>query len=460
MVASKGFLNTAAVAKETTYGTPVLLGSGHGVEYTSESLAIKADLIPDEQITGNVARLNSDKGSEFHAGDFMTDFAYDGLEVLTALGFGATGGLPVQQGTDTAYKHTITVAPDIEGLFATLGILHSGLNVREYTGVKVNSIEFSIKNGDRLKVTYNLSAKQMQNNTSNLATPAAPTVTVVGTAGAVTYSYRIAARSLSGTTLASTAGTTATGNASLTSANYNRVTWTAVTGADSYDIYGRTSGTELFIANVRGLAYNDMGLVTPAGALPGGNTTCINSLASFASVTFAAQRNFALFSQMKLWINAQGGAAFVAADLQNISEMSWKLENHLALDDVTTQYGIYVDEPLRDSFVDITGTIKFTKYNTNNIFLADAVRTKAAQKMLAQFNGPFIAGGSYYTFNSWFPSIQFTDGSPNVGGPQRVPLELNFVGHRVGSIPTGFPTGLTGPLSLELINIRSTNPLA
>lgn len=459
MVFSKGFLNTAAVARESVYGTPVLLGAGHGFEYLSDSIGLKADLIPDDSITGNVARLNSDKGSEFHAGDVQADFAYDGLEVLTALAMG-TAGVPVQQGTDLAYKHALMIAPDVEGLFGTMGILNSGINVREYTGLKVNSVEFSIKNGDRLKVTYNVSAKQRQNNVANLATPGIPVVTPKGVTGAAAYSYRIVARSLSGVTLPGVAGTTATGNAVLSSANFNQVVWTAVAGADSYDVYGRIAAGELFIANVRGLSYNDMGAITPAGALPGANTTCINSLSGFASVTFAAVRNFALWSQLKCSINAQGGAAFLPADLQNISEISWKIENHLATDDVTAQFGLYVDEPIRDGLIDITGSIKFTKYNTNNVFLEDAARTKAAQKMLIAFTGPLINGGSYFQMNNYFPSIQFVDGSGMTGGPQRVPLELNFVGHRVGSIPTGFPAGYIGPYILELMNSRSTNPLA
>jgi len=107
-----------------------------------------------------------------------------------------------------------------------------------------------------------------------LSTPGAPTVTPTGTTGSTHYGYRIAARSANGTTLAGTEGTTTTGNATLSGTNYNALAWTAVPGAVSYDIYGRTTGAELFMVNVTTNSYHDTGaVVTPAGALPAANTT-------------------------------------------------------------------------------------------------------------------------------------------------------------------------------------------
>lgn len=108
-----------------------------------------------------------------------------------------------------------------------------------------------------------------------VATPAAPTVTPQGTTGATTYSYRISAVNAIGETLASTAGTTATGNAALSGSNFNRVTWAGVPGAAAYKVYGRSSGSELLIATVAPTLnrYDDTGAVTPSGALPSSNTT-------------------------------------------------------------------------------------------------------------------------------------------------------------------------------------------
>lgn len=58
------------------------------------------------------------------------------------------------------------------------------------------------------------------------------------------------------------------------------VSWGAVPGADSYNVYGRTTGAELLMASCPNgtgcqgpLAFNDIGSLTPAGALPSTNAT-------------------------------------------------------------------------------------------------------------------------------------------------------------------------------------------
>lgn len=109
---------------------------------------------------------------------------------------------------------------------------------------------------------------------SALSTPGAPTVTPQGTPGGTTYSYKITALNARGETVASSAGTTSTGNATLNGSNFNRLTWSAVTGAVAYRIYGRTSGNEFYMATVGAvLQYDDQGAATPSGAAPGSNTT-------------------------------------------------------------------------------------------------------------------------------------------------------------------------------------------
>lgn len=76
-----------------------------------------------------------------------------------------------------------------------------------------------------------------------VTTPSAPTITPVGTTGAATWSYRITAVTANGESLASTAGSTATGNANLSTTNYNRITITRVSGAAYYNIYRTAVGT-------------------------------------------------------------------------------------------------------------------------------------------------------------------------------------------------------------------------
>jgi hypothetical protein len=92
-----------------------------------------------------------------------------------------------------------------------------------------------------------------------VASPGAPTVTPQGTPGVTNYTYQIVGIDHNGgKTLAGSAGTTSTGNATLTSVNYNHVTWTAVPGASTYDVL--INGTTTSVAtNISTTFYDDQG---------------------------------------------------------------------------------------------------------------------------------------------------------------------------------------------------------
>jgi len=76
-----------------------------------------------------------------------------------------------------------------------------------------------------------------------LGTPATPVITQGGAAGATAYSYKVVAKLPDTTTTeASTAGSTAAGNAVLDGTNYNIVTWAATTNAHCYDVWRTVGG--------------------------------------------------------------------------------------------------------------------------------------------------------------------------------------------------------------------------
>lgn len=105
-----------------------------------------------------------------------------------------------------------------------------------------------------------------------LATPAAPVITNAGTPGAATWSYKITAVNAAGETFESPTGSTTTGNTTLDVTNYNVITWAAVPGAASYNVYrtvsGGTPSSLGLIGNVVGLSLNDTGLAAST-AFPG-----------------------------------------------------------------------------------------------------------------------------------------------------------------------------------------------
>jgi len=107
----------------------------------------------------------------------------------------------------------------------------------------------------------------------DIAAPSAPTVTPTGTPGATTWTYKIVAKvDTDVLSAAGSAGTTASGNATLNGANYNALSWTAVTGATAYDIYrtaaGGTPSTTGKIASTASTTYNDQGAAGDSAAAP------------------------------------------------------------------------------------------------------------------------------------------------------------------------------------------------
>lgn len=109
-----------------------------------------------------------------------------------------------------------------------------------------------------------------------IGAPTAGTHTTAATGGVLpqstTYYYRVSAINAVGesTAFAESSKATAAGTAT----NTITVKWTAVPGATGYRVYGRATGAELFIAEVGAvLEYTDTGAITPAGALPGADTT-------------------------------------------------------------------------------------------------------------------------------------------------------------------------------------------
>lgn len=118
------------------------------------------------------------------------------------------------------------------------------------------------------------SARRHLKEIYNLVTPGSPLVSPQGTTGATTYTYLIVANNDEGSSEASAVGTTATGNASLSVSNFNRLTWTAVPYATTYDIYRTVGGGSTgAIAQTTSLTADDTGLAGDSTTAPTVNTS-------------------------------------------------------------------------------------------------------------------------------------------------------------------------------------------
>ena len=184
------------------------------------------------------------------------------LWVRRAAGTGYTySGLLMQKlAADSANKFTaLAHASPLDVDFTTAGTGTLQENLAYFYAIGPGSYGASIKLGI---VSANLKPP---------TTVSCTTATTGGSLGAaLATSYKVTAVNSIGETIGSTAATVTTGAGTT---NKVTVTWTAVTGAISYKVYGRTSGSELYLATTTDLSFVDTGLITPAGAIPVASAT-------------------------------------------------------------------------------------------------------------------------------------------------------------------------------------------
>ncbi len=106
-----------------------------------------------------------------------------------------------------------------------------------------------------------------------------PGVGPQGTPGTTAYEYCVVAYNVSNVAIGVGLCSTPIGNATLSSTNYNMLTWSDMT-ASSYKIYGRTHASLLLMATITVPTFNDLGNITPSGALPA--NTLAPGLANFS----------------------------------------------------------------------------------------------------------------------------------------------------------------------------------
>lgn len=147
------------------------------------------------------------------------------------------------------------------------GVLAAGTPLEASSGVYVRSSGASTttKGFLRTGVDTGPSTQLIPPVQSNLAT-----ATTGGTLAADDYFYVVTAKDALGETTVSNEKTvTTTGAASTVT-----VSWAAVSGATSYNIYrGTASGVWTLLDNATGTSYTDNGSKTPSGAAPSVNTT-------------------------------------------------------------------------------------------------------------------------------------------------------------------------------------------
>jgi hypothetical protein len=68
-----------------------------------------------------------------------------------------------------------------------------------------------------------------------------------------------------------------------------------------------------------------------------------------------------------------------------------------------------------------------------------------------------VAGTTFSQLKAWLQNCQFSKGTGSVGGPGRVPLDIEFQAHRALVAGTGMPDA--NAIAVDIINGNSGNAL-
>ncbi len=162
-----------------------------------------------------------------------------------------------------------------------------------------------------------------------------------------------------------------------------------------------------------------------------------NKLATLTNITRPSDQEFVEFNHMDVWMNDQSDAALDSTDAQYVSAISLNMTNNMRDNSVTTKDAPYTDEPKRNGWLDVTGTLTYGELDSNTNITDHLAKT--VKKLRIQFLGPeWGALQPRYVFN--MPSVQFESVDSNVGGPELAPNTVGFSCSRALSTPAGMPS--------------------
>lgn len=195
-------------------------------------------------------------------------------------------------------------------------------------------------------------------------------------------------------------------------------------------------------------------------------SSATNTLVTMASMTYPTPLEYIKTSQLVARINSQSGGALGSGDKVYVRGFEITLERNLIGDDYSTKHGRYIEEPIDDGKVKVTGKLDFRKYSDETgscSALVTGLMARSRFKMDMTFTGTTLVGAAtqYNQMLLYIPDLKFMGGDiPHIDGGGVAQWSGSFEAYGVASIPTGFPTGYTDPLTAEFINTLATDPLA
>lgn len=211
---------------------------------------------------------------------------------------------------------------------------------------------------------------------------------------------------------------------------------------------------ERVMLEAQGIAYNWV-------SNGGGGT---NNTTTIDTVTLPANREYALFHQAVLLMNAQGGGGLAGGDAVYISEFEVNVERGMDAR-FSTGGGDKCDEPLENGFLKVSGSFAFAALQDgtggNYAFLAEQMAA-TRKKATLTITSPNLAGAAteFFNFKLWMPNLQFQPAKVGIPGPGAQTWSIPFVAWHVTTIPTGFTAGYVDALTIDNSNQDATDALA
>jgi len=358
------------------------------------------------------------------AGTIDFEVATNGFGRLFKHMLGSSASTVSQLGVTTAWRQ-IHQLGDNTGLYQTIqkGVPQTDGTVKPFTllGCKLPTWEVGISTSNYATLKLGVDAKQVVTSQTlavasytnshtlsfaqatlsvgNLAAPSAGlAVSNVGSAGAVQYNYKVASVNAQGESTPSTSFNTTTGNATLTGSNYNSVAWTAVSGATSYNVYGRpaTSGGAYFL------------------------------LGSTAASPYLDQNNTAgTISPPTL--NTAGVPIASVSDATVMGSMPMKVDRYYL-----GATGLKA-EPIQNDYPTVTG--KLTADFLSQADFYDRYAADSAAVLQLTFVGQTISAPWTELLTISVPEVHFLGDTPNLGGLDIIQQSVNFEAAYDGTNP-------------------------
>ncbi|MBU0665349.1 MAG: hypothetical protein KJ990_12510 [Proteobacteria bacterium] len=184
----------------------------------------------------------------------------------------------------------------------------------------------------------------------------------------------------------------------------------------------------------------------------------VNTTTTIATITVPDAKN-RIFMDKNTVFRMNDQSAIALADGDKIYPSSFELTFSRPMDSEPVAGQDGVDEPADNGFPVSTLMLKFPRYNeANNAFFSDW-EAYTSKKIDITFTGATIEDTNKYLFRIVAPHLKIEDPEAPMSGPGKIPMSMKCTLMGASAAPAGM-TALTAPLKIDVVNTRTTDPLA